>query len=114
MPHRHLGFLGDGPPYASGCAGRLKFFDVVLHPGACFSLPLDLGKYLDLSDSKEYVDATFHAGTYSLRAELTGPLRQFTDGTPSPVGTWKGTVTSNILQVRFDKEFAAPMDDYPK
>lgn len=114
IPHRHLGFLGDGPPYQAGCAGSGKSFHVVLHPGTSSSLPLDLGKYLDLSDSKEYEGATFHAGTYSLWAELTGHLIQRTDGTHSPAGTWKGTVTSNILQVRFDKEFAAPMDDYPE
>jgi hypothetical protein len=114
IPHRHLGFLGDGPPYQAGCAGSVRSFDVVLHPGTSFSLPLDLGKYLDLSDSKEYEEATFHSGTYSLWAELTGHLIQRSDGTSSPAGTWKGTVTSNILQVRFDKEFAAPMADYPK
>lgn len=92
IPHRHLPFLGDGPPYAPGCAGAVRFFDVALRPGASFSLPLELGKYLDLSDSKEYESARFHAGTYSLRAELTGPLRQFTDGTPLPVGTWNSHI----------------------
>jgi hypothetical protein len=90
IPHTHLPFLGDGPPYRAGCAGQVIPFIVILPPGASLSIPLDLSKYLDLSDSKAYVQKHFPAGTYSLQAELTAE-----------------NVVSNILQVRFDAEFAA-------
>jgi hypothetical protein len=104
--HR-LPFLGDGPPYPAGCLGEMTFLIVPLPRGASLSLPLDLGKYLDLSDPKNYVGTRFHAGTYSLQAQLTeGPP----SGPPSPRWSWSGTVTSNRLQVTFDAEFVAPLD----
>ena len=70
--HRHLPYLGDGPPYKAGCAGKWESFVVVLHGGESLSLPLDIGKYLDFSNSKQYDLARFPAGNYSLQAELTG------------------------------------------
>ena len=109
VPHRHLEFLGSGPPYPLFCAGRIDFFEVTLKPGESVTLPLDLTKYLDLSNSKQYEQAHFHAGTYSLQMELTGPPIRYVDGRPTPQGVWVGTVTSDILQVYFDQEFAAPI-----
>jgi hypothetical protein len=115
-PHRHLGFLGSGPPYQGlgACAGRIDFFEVTLNPGESITLPLDLTKYLDLSNSKQYDQAHFHAGTYTLQMELSGPPIQYEDRRPTPPGVWVGTLTSNILQVHFDKEFAAAVSDLPK
>jgi hypothetical protein len=106
--HRRLEFLGGGPPYPAVCAGRIDFFEVTLNPGESITLPLDLTKYLDLSNSKQYDQAHFHAGTYSLRMELTGPPIRYVDGLSTPPGVSIGAVTSNVLQVHFDKEFAAP------
>jgi len=115
VPHRHLEFLGSGPPYEGGlCAGRIDFFEVTLKSGEAVTLPLDLAKYLDLSNSKQYDQAHFHAGTYSLQMELTGPPMRYVDGRPTPPGVWVGTVTSNILQVHFDTEFAALVSDLPE
>lgn len=111
VPHRHLEFLGSGPPYPAGCAGRIDFFEVTLKQGESVTLPLSLTKYLDLSNSKQYDQARFPAGTYSLQMELTGPPTRFVDGRPTPQEVWVGTVTSNILQVHFDQEFAAPVSD---
>jgi hypothetical protein len=115
-PHRHLGFLGSGPPYqgVGACAGRIDIFEVTLNPGESITLPLELSKYLDLSNSKQYDQAHFHAGTYVLQIELTGPPIRYVDRRPTPPGVWVGTVTSNILQVHFDKEFAAAVSDLPK
>lgn len=107
-PHRHLPYLGDGPPYAGSCGGQIIPFVAALGPGASMSLALDLCKYFDLSDSKKYVEARFSTGTYLVQAELTGPLFQ----NVVPIETWTATVTSNISQVRFGKEFAAPLDNY--
>jgi hypothetical protein len=59
--HRHLPYLGDGPPYQGFCAGQIEPYVVVLHRGESLSLPLDIGKYVDLSDSKEYDGARFAA-----------------------------------------------------
>src|SRR5580700_6449086 len=109
VPHQHLEFLGSGPPYPLFCAGRIDFFEVTLKPGESVTLPLDLTKYLDLSNSKQYEQAHFHAGIYSLQMELTGPPIRYVDGRPTPQGVWVGTVTSDILQVYFDQEFAAPV-----
>jgi hypothetical protein len=104
--HRHLPYLGNGPPYQGACAGILTPFVAVLHPGESLSLPLDIGKYLDLSDSKQFEEARFPAGKYSLQAELREMPSQ------SNVPTTVGTVSSNILEIGFDSEFAAPLDDY--
>jgi hypothetical protein len=114
VPHRHLGFVGTGPPYPAGCAGQIDFFEVHLKPGKSITLPLDLTKYLDISNSKQYVQAHFPAGTYALQVELMGPTIRYEDGRPAPPGVWVGTVTSNVLQVYFDKEFAASVSDMPK
>jgi hypothetical protein len=110
--HRHLPYLGDGPPYQGGVAcGNLTPFVAVLHPGESLSLPLDIGKYLDLSDSKRYQEARFPAGEYSLQAELRYvPPESGVPGTKY----WTGTVSSNIVEVHFESEFAAPLDDYPQ
>jgi hypothetical protein len=115
-PHRHLTFLGSGPPYQGlwACGGRIDFFEVTLNPGEFITLPLDLTKYLDLSNSKQYAQAHFPAGTYTLQMELSGPEIQYDDGRPTPPGVGVGTVTSNILQIHFDKEFAAAVSDLPK
>lgn len=114
VPHRHLMFLGSGPPYAAGCTGQIDFFEVRLKPGESIMLPLDLTKYLDISNSRRYVQAHFPAGAYSLQMELTGPVILYADGRATPPGVWVGTVTSNVLQVHFDKEFAACVSDMPK
>jgi hypothetical protein len=114
VPHQHLEFLGSGPPYPLFCAGRIDLFEVTLKPGESVTLLLDLTKYLDLSNSKQYEQAHFHAGTYLLQMELTGPPIRYVDGRPTPPGVWVGTVTSNVLQIHFDKEFAAPVSDLPK
>ncbi len=102
-PHRRLSFLGDGPPYFAGCFGEVVPLIVPLPPGASFSIPLGLGKYLDLSDSK-YPQQRFRAGTYTLQAEMTGGPSEFR-GTPAWTGSWTGTVTSNTLEVHFDADF---------
>jgi len=107
--HRHLPYLGDGPPYQGGCGGAITPFVVVLRPGKSLSLPLDIGKYLDLSDSRKYEQARFPAGKYSLQAEL----RKTPSHSRAWTTDWVGTVSSNILEARFESEFAAPLDDYP-
>jgi hypothetical protein len=111
--HRHLPFWGDGPPYQGGtvCSDGGTLFVAVLHPGQAISLPLDIGKYLDLSDSKQYAMARFPAGKYSLQAELTQSESYLG---PTKIKYWAGAVSSNILEVRFESEFAAPLSDYPK
>jgi hypothetical protein len=109
--HRHLPYLGDGPPYQGMACGNMTPFVAVLHPGESLSLPLDIGKFLDLSDSKQYADAKFPAGKYSLQAEL----RYMPPASGMPrTGNWTGTVSSNIVEVYFESEFAAPLDDYAK
>ena len=107
--HRHLPYLGDGPPYQGGCGGVITPFIAVLHPGESLSLPLAIGKYLDLSDSRQYEQARFPAGKYSLQAEL----RKTPSHSKAWTTNWVGTVSSNILEVRFESEFAAALDDYP-
>ncbi len=97
--HR-LPFEGDRPPYQAGCAGAASIIRFTLDPGGLHSLPLDLGKFVDLSDSKSYGMARFPAGVYSLQASL-GMVKD-------------RKVFSNTLQVRFDSEFAAPLSDFPQ
>jgi hypothetical protein len=77
VPYRHLEFLGSGPPYPLCCAGRIDLFEVTLKPGEPVTLPLDLTKYLDLSNSKQFEQAHFHAGTYAVQMELS-PVPRFT------------------------------------
>jgi hypothetical protein len=109
--HRHLPYLGDGPPYQAMACGNMKAFVAVLHHGESLSLPLDIGKYLDLADSKGYADAKFPAGEYSLQAELRCmPSESSVPGTTHRTLT----VSSNIVEVYFESEFAAPLDDYPR
>jgi hypothetical protein len=112
--HRRLEFLGGGPPYPAVCTGRIDFFEIALKPGESITLPLDLTKYLDLSNSKQYDQAHLHAGTYSLKMELTGPPIRYVDRRSTPRGVSIGAVTSNVLQVHFDKEFAAAVSDLPE
>jgi hypothetical protein len=106
---KNLRYLGDGPPYQGGfCAGALLPFITVLHPGEPISLPLNLGMYLDLSDSKEYDEERLPAGTYSLQAELTStefPPNLWPSTPPIRARAWLGTVRSNVVHVHFDKEF---------
>lgn len=110
--HRHLPYLGDGPAYQGGVAcGVMTPFVAVLHPGGSLSLPLDIGKYLDSSDSKQYQEARFPAGKYSLQAEFRDMPPE--SGVPR-TKYWTGTVSSNIVEVSFKSEFAALLDDYPE
>lgn len=83
----------------------------VLHPGGSLSLPLDIGKYLDLSDSKQYQEARFPADKYSLQAEFRYMPPE--SGVPR-TKYWTGAVSSNIVEVSFKSEFAAPLNDYPE
>jgi hypothetical protein len=111
-PHRHLPYWGDGPPYAGAVAcGNMHPFVAVLGPGKSLSLPLDLGKYFDLADSKQFVGATFPAGKYSMDAELT---YMPPESAVLPIGNWTGTVSSNTVEVFFESEFAAPLSDGPE
>ena len=118
--HRHLPYLGDGPPYQAGCAGQIEragqieSYVVVLHRGESLSLPLDIGKYVDLSDSKQYVGARFPAGKYSLQAELTTEPSEIPKSMLKTKNVWTGKATSNIVQVQFASEFLAPLDNYPQ
>jgi len=112
--HRHLPYWGDGPPYQGGCGGRVEPFIVVLHPGKSVSLPLNLGKYVDLSDSKQYDGARFPAGNYSLQAELTTAPSDIPKSMPKTTKVWVGEASSNTVQVQFRSEFSAPLDDYPQ
>ena len=111
--HRHLpymGEMGDGPPYRGGVAGGIMTpFVAVLHPGQSFSFPLDIGKYFDLSDSKQYQLARFPSGKYSLQAELRYMPPE--SGVPR-IKDWTGAASSNILEVHFESEFAALLDDF--
>lgn len=117
--YRNLLYLGDGPPYAGGCAGAVAPFVVVLPRGASTSLRLDLSKYLDLSDSKKYdYSARLHAGTYLLQAEFTGVAQPPWPGVPAAGEAtgpreWLGKIGSNTIQVHFDHEFALLVASYP-
>ena len=110
--HRHLPYGGDGPPYQGGCVGQIELYVVVLHRGESLSLPLDIGKYVDLSDSKQYEGARFPAGNYSLQAELTTEPSAIPQTLTKNI--WTGRITSNSVQVQFASEFSAPLDDYPR
>ena len=112
--HRHLPYLGDGPPYQGACAGRIEPFIVVLRRGESSSLPLNVGKYVDLSDAKQYDSARFPAGKYSLQAELTTPPFDNPTSMLKTKHVWIGRASSNTLQVQFASEFSAPLDDYPR
>jgi hypothetical protein len=111
--HRHLPYLGEGPPYQGGCGGQIELYVVILHRGESLSLPLDIGKYVDLSDSKQYDGARFSAGNYSLQAELTTEPSEIPQ-TLKTKNIWTGRITSNSVQVQFASEFSAPLDDYPR
>jgi hypothetical protein len=94
----HLPFEGSGPPYQAGCGGPTSVIQFKLDSGESRSLLMDLGKFVDLSDSKSYRMFRFPAGVYSLSASLST--------------TETGRAFSNSLQVRFDSEFAAPLGDF--
>ena len=105
--------MGEGPPYEGGCGGQIELFIVVLHSGKSVSFPLDVGKYVDLSDSKQYDMARFPAGNYSLQAELTTEPPEIPQTLKTKnIGT--GRITSNSVQVQFASGFLAPLDDYPR
>jgi len=110
--HRHLPYLGDGPPYQAFCAGQIEFYVVILHRGESVSLPLEIGKYVDLSDSKQYDGARFPAGKYSLQAELKVERSEIPKSMLKTTNVWVGSVTSNIVQIQFASEFLALVDDY--
>jgi hypothetical protein len=111
--HRHLPYLGDGPPYQAGCAGQIEFYVVSLHSGESLTLPLDIAKYVDLSDSKQYAGARFPAGNYSLNAELTTEPSEIPENLKTK-NVWTGRITSNSVPVPFPTEFMALVDDYTK
>jgi hypothetical protein len=111
--NRHLPYLGDGPPYQGGCAGRIDPFVVVLRSRESISLPLDLSKYFDLTDSRQYDVARFHAGDYVLQAEFAMKPSDAGSAIPTHDKLWSGRVYSNTVKVQFDSEFAAPVGDYP-
>ena len=111
--HRHLPYLGDGPPYQGFCGGQIEFYVVVLHGGESITLPLDISKYVDLSDSKQYVGARFPAGNYSLQAELSTESSEITPDLRER-NVWAGRIISNNVPAQFPSEFLAPMDDYPR
>ena len=112
--YRHLPYLGDGPPYQGGCAGKIELFIVLLHRGESSSLPLNVGKYVDLSDSKQYDGARLHAGKYSLQAELTTAPSDIPTSMFKTKNVWIGRASSNTLQLQFASEFSAPLDDYAR
>jgi hypothetical protein len=113
---QHLPYLGEGPPYAVMCEQTVEFI-AVLPQYAALSVPLDLGKYFDFTDSKEYVGVRFRPGTYSLVAEFTNGRGKTTLGPLSAqaaaVRQWSGAVRSNVIEVHFDHEFTAPFANYP-
>jgi hypothetical protein len=111
--HRHLPYLGDGPPYQGACGGQIELYVVGLHGGESITLPLDISKYVDLSDSKQYVGARFPAGDYSLQAELSTEPSEITPDLRTR-NVWTGKIISNNVPVQFASEFFAPMDDYPR
>jgi len=96
--HRHLEFLGDGPPYSGGCGGQLTPYVVTLSPGASLLLPLDLGKYFDWSDSKQFKMDRLRPGKYTMQAELEGP--------DSPL-------LSNSMEFVLPNEVGVPVGDNP-
>lgn len=112
--HRHLPYLGDGPPYQLACAGQIELYVVVLHRGESLSLPLDIGKYVDLSDSKQYDGARFPAGNYSLQAELTTEPSDNPKSILKTKNVWMGRAISNTVPIHFASEFLALLDDYPR
>jgi hypothetical protein len=112
--HRHLPYLGDGPPYQFACGGQIGLYVVVLHRGESLSLPLDIGKYVDLSDSKQYAGARFPAGNYSLQAELPTETSDILKSMLKTKNVWMGRAISNTVQTQFASEFLAPLDDYPR
>jgi hypothetical protein len=111
--HRHLPYLGDGPPYQGACGGQIELYVVGLHGGESITLPLDISKYVDLSDSKQYVGARFPAGNYSLQAELSTESSEITPDLRER-NVWAGRIISNNVPAQFPSEFLAPMDDYPR
>jgi len=100
---RRLPFVG--PPYQWSCTGAAVGPKLVmLHPGESVSMPLFIGKYVDLSDSK--VPGTdrmyrYPPGVYSLQAELTNSIRNVL-----PHANWTGTLQSNSLPIHFESEFS--------
>jgi hypothetical protein len=110
---KHLPYLGDGPPYQGFCAGQIEPFVVVLHSRESVSLLLDLSKYFDLTDSKQYDAARFHAGNYLLQAEFAMKPSDARNLILHATNPWSVRTYSNTIQVQFDSEFAAPVDDYP-
>jgi hypothetical protein len=112
--HRHLPYWGDGPPYQAFCAGQIEPYAVVLHRGESLSVPLDIGKYVDLSDSKQYDAARFSAGGYWLQAELTTEPYDTPSSTPKTKNVWMGRASSNIVKIQFASEFSAPLADYAR
>jgi hypothetical protein len=109
--HHHMPYLGDGPPYLAACGGRMDLFVVLLHAHESIALPLDLSKYFDFKDSKQYDGARLPGGMYAVEAEFSGVANP--KAQPEKI-TWAGTLKSNPIQIRFNSEFASLLDDYPK
>jgi hypothetical protein len=99
---RQFSLMGDGPSLACSAVAP---YQVEIQPGAAVSFPLDVRKYFDSSNTRQgFAASRFPKGTFSLQAEL--------DATPalterSSTKVWQGTVTSNLVKVRFGKAFAA-------
>ncbi len=116
----HALHFGDFPPFNPGCGGAADSPLVVPLPsGASFSISLDLGRYVDLSGSSQRYPTfswrKYQVGTYFLQAQLTNPRSELSFPSsflksPLYFDAWKGTVNSNRLEVRFDAEFAVPLE----
>jgi hypothetical protein len=109
--HHHMGYLGDGPPYVGSCGGRIDIFVVQLDAHESISLPLDLSKYFDFADSKQYESGRLAAGTYTVEAEFAAIAQP--KHLPEKI-TWAGTLKSDAIQIQFNSEFSSLLDDYPK
>jgi hypothetical protein len=95
---KRLRYLGPGPPFSEPpfCAGAGGFFSVPLSHGAAYLLPLRLDDYKVLSSGKPQWESGWQPGdTDSLQAEIVGDAHL-----PFP-SFWKGTVTSNKLEIHF-------------
>lgn len=102
--HRNMPYLGDGPPYTGGCGGQIEMFIMTLRPYESIALPLDLSKYVDLTDAKQFEMSRFPAGTYSVEAEFKSVWYSPQQDKKT---TWLGSLKSNTIQIQFGSEFAA-------
>jgi hypothetical protein len=103
-----MDYKGDGPPFSGSCAGKIEPFIVNLRPHESIAIPLDTGKYVDLTDAKQYEHSRFPSGFYSVQAEFNSVWYSPQQDKKT---TWEGTLKSNTLQIQFDSEFAATYID---